>query len=157
MSDEQLTRFEFFTRSHFSRSQIKSILAKELSIATENAVNDEMAIVVSSLTKLFVGELLETAITVAKEQEWSSKEHMELNIDQGQYAGLPRSCDEDHFPREAVKPEHIEEAYRRLQREGKVGCFADKSFMLSANSMVTTEVSDMFDSTAMSMLCGDIS
>jgi hypothetical protein len=63
MSDEQLTRFEFFVRSHFSRSSIRSILAKSLQgDLTKNDIPEELGIVVGGLAKLYVGELIETGI-----------------------------------------------------------------------------------------------
>ena len=61
MSEEQLTRFEFFVRSHFPRNAIRSMLAKHLQgDLTKSDVPDEIGIVVAGLAKLFVGELIET-------------------------------------------------------------------------------------------------
>ena len=61
MSEEQLTRFEFFVRSHFPRNAIKAMLVKSIQgDITRSDITDEIAIVVGSLTKLFVGELIET-------------------------------------------------------------------------------------------------
>ena len=58
MTVEQLTRFEYFLRSHFTRSKIKEILAE--TIPSQHNISDDLAIVVGSLSKLFVGELVET-------------------------------------------------------------------------------------------------
>jgi hypothetical protein len=63
-----------------------------------------MAIVVGGLTKLFVGELIETAMVVLRE-----------NGSNG-----------------ALEASHIEEAARRLQQEGKFGHVPEKSFFFSA-------------------------
>ena len=60
MSDEQLNRFEFFMRSHFSRNDIKEILYSKLGAETTKEIPDDIAIVVGSLSKLFVGEVVET-------------------------------------------------------------------------------------------------
>ena len=60
MSDEQLNRFEFFMRSHFSKTDIKELLYMKLGAKSASAVSDEIAIVVGSLSKLFVGEVVET-------------------------------------------------------------------------------------------------
>jgi hypothetical protein len=57
MSEEQLTRFEFFVRSHLPRGKVKEILANAL--GPKYTVTDEMAIVVCGLAKLFVGEVTE--------------------------------------------------------------------------------------------------
>ena len=64
LSEEQLTRFEFFIRSHFSRKYMKEMLTESLGIkgSKDYQITDEMAIIVSSLAKLFVGELVETGI-----------------------------------------------------------------------------------------------
>jgi hypothetical protein len=55
MSEEQLTRFEFFVRSHFPKGRIREIMNDAL--GPKQLVSDEMVIVVSGLAKLFVGEL----------------------------------------------------------------------------------------------------
>lgn len=60
MSEEQLTRFEFFVRSHLPRNKVKEILSNAM--GPKYSVTDEMAIVVSGLAKLFVGELTEIGI-----------------------------------------------------------------------------------------------
>ena len=57
MNEEQLTRFEFFVRSHLPRARVKEILSRTL--GPKFVVTDEMAIVVSGLAKLFVGEITE--------------------------------------------------------------------------------------------------
>ena len=57
MNEEQLTRFEFFVRSHLPRARVKEILSRTL--GPKFIVTDEMAIVVSGLAKLFVGEITE--------------------------------------------------------------------------------------------------
>lgn len=55
MSEEQLTRFEFFVRSHFPKNRIKEIMNEAL--GPKQLVTDEMIIVVSGLAKMFVGEV----------------------------------------------------------------------------------------------------
>ncbi len=83
MTEEQLTRFEFFVRSHFSRLTIKRLLQQEIdptvllrdapgfgaggggsgggaAFQSKFLVTDEMAVVVGGLAKLFVGEVMET-------------------------------------------------------------------------------------------------
>lgn len=67
MSEEELTRFEFFVRSHISRQKIKELVSQSL-IASgavsvhanlKSIVTDEMAIIVGGITKLFIGEIME--------------------------------------------------------------------------------------------------
>lgn len=104
MSDEDLTRFEFFYRSHFQKDHIKMRLEASL---PHRAITDEMAIVVGGLTKLFVGELVETAMLVHREFGSSG----------------------------ALECAHIEEAARRLQQEGKFGRVPERSFLFSPRGL----------------------
>ena len=64
LSEEDSARFEFFFRSHFSRSSIKEILLNSLDTKSDKEViiTDETAVVVASLAKLFVGEIVESGI-----------------------------------------------------------------------------------------------
>jgi hypothetical protein len=58
MTDEELSRFEFFVRSHFSRKKVKAIMTAFLSKQMEGKdITEEMAIAVGGLSKLFVGEV----------------------------------------------------------------------------------------------------
>ncbi len=67
MTNEQLTRFEFFIRSTIPRKKAKVIMNQALNMK-DKEVSDEMAIAVCSLTKLFVGEVCDTAAEVMKER-----------------------------------------------------------------------------------------
>jgi hypothetical protein len=61
MTEEELTRFEFFVRSTIPRKKAKLIMKDALNIKEkEKDIPDEMAIAVCSLTKLFVGEVCDT-------------------------------------------------------------------------------------------------
>jgi hypothetical protein len=60
MSDEQLTRFEFFVRSHLPRNHVKELITN--AIGPSYTITDDMAIVVGSLAKLFIGELTEIGL-----------------------------------------------------------------------------------------------
>jgi hypothetical protein len=64
MSEEQLTRFEFFVRSHFPKGRIREIMNDAL--GPKQLVSDEMVIVVSGLAKLFVGELTDMGKSEAR-------------------------------------------------------------------------------------------
>ena len=59
MSPEEQTRYEFFSRSHFNRAVIKGIMSQSIGPI---APSDEMVIAVSSLSKAFVGDLVEEGI-----------------------------------------------------------------------------------------------
>lgn len=128
MNEEQLTRFEFFVRSHLNRGKVKEILNAKIPEKV-GSVNDEMAIVAGSLSKLFVGELVETALDVMRERmalqsQWSRES--------GQEGGGVTDADNSSRSREDISAssdtrvqrlqvDHIQEAFRRMQCEGKVG------------------------------------
>lgn len=63
MNEEQLIRFDFFMRSHFQKNKIKSLITSNLQPRFQDTnITDEITIVVSSLAKLYVGELVETGL-----------------------------------------------------------------------------------------------
>lgn len=64
MNDEQLTRFEYFFRSHLRQKKVKELIAKSL---PKRLITDDMSVVVSGLAKLFTGELMETAMNIVGE------------------------------------------------------------------------------------------
>jgi len=85
---EQSSRYEYYRRSSFQRANIKKIMQT----ISNNTINQKMAIVMSGITKIFVGEITETAKCVM--EEWG---------EQG-----------------SIRPKHIREAYRRLKQDGKI-------------------------------------
>ena len=106
MSPEEFIRFEFFMRASLPKPKIKDILSKAL--GQKHTVTDDMAIVCAGLSKLLVGELMTVSMDVMREQSITS----------------------------GIKPCHVEEAYRRMQRDGKVGLVSDRSYMFSSASMI---------------------
>jgi hypothetical protein len=66
MNEEQLTRFEFFVRSHLRHNKVKEIITGVVSTSSSNfspsIVNEEIVIAVSGVAKLFIGELVETGL-----------------------------------------------------------------------------------------------
>ncbi len=65
MSEEQLTRFEYYVRSHLSRTKVENIISSTLSSINKGGqVSSEMSIVVGGLAKLFLGELMETCMSM---------------------------------------------------------------------------------------------
>ena len=114
MSEDQLTRFEFFVRSHLPRSKVKEIICDTLGVKqSSKEITDEMTIVVSSLAKLFCGELMETATEVLKEDTSSG----------------------------SVDVQHITEAVRRMQREGRMGDTQEGFFMFDSTKDIFRESS----------------
>lgn len=85
---EQMERFEKFRSSSLAKAQVKKLMAR----AIGGAVTDNMLIVMSGVTKVWVGELVEEAVCVRRERG-----------DEGPLA-----------------PPHLREAHRRLRARGKV-------------------------------------
>jgi hypothetical protein len=111
MNDAQLTRFEFFVRSHLKRANVRKVMQ---AAATRHTITDDMAIVAGGLAKLFVGELVETALDVMRERAAVEAQWL---AESGQPAAVPSSS----TPRQRLTVAHLQEAYRRMQNEGKVG------------------------------------
>jgi hypothetical protein len=75
MNEEQLIRFDFYMRSHFKKNHMKQLISASLQPLFQDAtISDEMAIVVGSLAKLYVGELIETGNEI-KSHSFNSKSH----------------------------------------------------------------------------------
>lgn len=83
----QEKRYETYKRSNFKKNNMKTLLNK----FTGHPINNTMYIVVGSMTKLFVGELVELARIIMEEQGEKG----------------------------AIQPKHIREAHKRLKYEGK--------------------------------------
>lgn len=55
-----MTRFEFFMRSHLNKAKVKSTMAPLMpQVNSPKEIPDDISICVASLTKLFIGELIE--------------------------------------------------------------------------------------------------
>jgi len=111
MNEAQLTRFEFFVRSHLKRANVRKVMQ---AAASRHTITDDMAIVAGGLAKLFVGELVETALDVMRERAAVEAQWL---AESGQPAAVPSSS----TPRQRLTVAHMQEAYRRMQNEGKVG------------------------------------
>eukprot|EP01111_Echinosteliopsis_oligospora_P014184 TRINITY_DN5289_c0_g1_i1.p1 TRINITY_DN5289_c0_g1~~TRINITY_DN5289_c0_g1_i1.p1 ORF type:complete len:231 (-),score=65.49 TRINITY_DN5289_c0_g1_i1:24-716(-) len=85
---DQQNRYEYYRRAAFQRTNIKKVMQT----VANSAVSQTMSIVMGGITKVFVGELIETARTVM--DEWK-----------------------ENGP---IKPRHLREAYRRMRSVGLV-------------------------------------
>lgn len=85
----QLRRYEQYRRSDLKNAKVRRLI---LAISPTSKPNDPYIIAVKGLAKLFVGDIVETALHAKKTLG-----------DKG-----------------ALQPKHIREAYRRLRREGAV-------------------------------------
>ena len=65
MTEQELTRFEFFSRSHLPRDKVKLIMSDI--IGNKSNVSDEMVIIVAGLTKMFIGDVVDLAVDISKE------------------------------------------------------------------------------------------
>ena len=65
LPEEELLRFEFYVRSHLTRNRVKDVMKEALSL---KEIDDEMAIIVGGLTKLFIGELCDHGMLIGRQQ-----------------------------------------------------------------------------------------
>ena len=96
-SDGQLARFEAFRRSGLKASRVKKVMGT----VYPSTIPHTMAIVMAGIAKVFVGELVESAILIQNEL--------------GQGAGL-----NDEAQGIPLLPSHIRTAYRRIKARGSV-------------------------------------
>ena len=128
-TDEELTRFEFYMRSHLRKNKVKDILKENL--GAKFNVTDEMCIAVGGLAKLFVGELMHYSMEVLEQQEDKN--------------------DENNNVKTSLRMEHIEEAVFRMKKDGKIGRASEDAFLFSRNNMRSESLaselmhSDLFD------------
>merc|ERR1712137_1490612 len=85
---EQLNRFAKFRQGTFPKQAVKDIMKR----VTKKTANDMIVAAMIGITKVFVGEIVETARTAM--DEWGEKG--------------------------AIQPRHIREAYRRLKIANKI-------------------------------------
>ncbi|KAG7592341.1 TAFII28-like protein [Arabidopsis thaliana x Arabidopsis arenosa] len=88
-TEDQMSRYESFRRSGFKKSDMEKLVQR---ITGGPKIDDTMNIVVRGITKMFVGDLVETARVVMRERNESGP----------------------------IRPCHIRESYRRLKLQGKV-------------------------------------
>jgi transcription initiation factor TFIID subunit 11 len=82
---EQLERYEYYRRSAFPKAVMKRLIKQ----IAGTPISSETSIVISGITKIFVGELVETAREVMREWRESGP----------------------------IRPVHLREAYRRLKEK----------------------------------------
>jgi hypothetical protein len=114
MTLEQLERFEFYVRAHFERRKIKNMLAQNF--GSKGKAADETAIIVGGLAKLYLGELMQVALEVKREETLS------LPIDA---PVLPRG----------VRKRHLMEAALRLRRESQCEGHTDESGVFGGDAL----------------------
>lgn len=64
LSEEDLQRYETFRRSNFPKNNVKKFISSVIG----QAVNPNMVIAVSGIAKVFVGEMVELALSIQKEK-----------------------------------------------------------------------------------------
>jgi transcription initiation factor TFIID subunit 11 len=70
LTPEQLVRYEHFRRSHFSRAAVKRVMRfarfdcsdclQLMTDVSNERISEQMVIVMSGMTKMFVGEMVES-------------------------------------------------------------------------------------------------
>ncbi|OAF66939.1 hypothetical protein A3Q56_05318 [Intoshia linei] len=85
LSEDEKNRYEIFRRCHFNRTVIKRIMHLD----APNVSNKHVALIVSSLAKVFVGEIVEKAL----------------------------DCKTDEEKNSPLKPDHIRKSYEEYAKE----------------------------------------
>lgn len=101
---EQHARYTEYTRSNFPHRKISRLMSG----ITNSSINKNMTVVMSGISKIYVGELVELARSVMAER--------------GAYG--------------PIRPEHLREAYRRMKQEGKVPRTGVNSNVLQRSSVM---------------------
>jgi len=87
-SVEQTNRYEFYRRSSFQKAAVRKLISQ----VTGTPISVEIVIAMAGISKIFVGEIIETARTVMDEWRESGP----------------------------IRPRHIREAYRKLKENNKI-------------------------------------
>ena len=122
-------RLECYNRSHFDITNMKEIICKTLSIDNRNKISDKTAIVVSSLAKQFICHLTKEAKKIQMMQAINYKNKL-LNENEND-----NEQDEEKQERNMntlqemlfgpIRPLHIRQAFRNLQKNDKQSIFCD--------------------------------
>lgn len=96
---EQLERYEHFRRSHLLKPQVRQIMDRVLTTIFSSqqssipiTLADKLLIVMSGISKMYAGELVESARQVMEDREETG----------------------------VIQPRHLREAHRRMRRDGKI-------------------------------------
>ena len=150
LTEEQLDRYEAFRRSSLSKANMRRVgmgllhaqsslgfprvlvLGKEgfagalqlLHSITAQAPNPNTTIVMCGITKIFVGDLIETGEEEPPETLGLSL--FVIRTAQLQHAHAARMLAAEAGDKGALRPVHVHKAYQQLDREGKVPHTAKK-------------------------------
>jgi len=92
LGEEEQERYSAFKQSSFYKKQPNCAMRRMLNDIAGHQVNEKAVLVVCSVAKLFVGELVEAAREVAEAEEWDGP----------------------------LRTDHIRAAYGRLHEAGKL-------------------------------------
>lgn len=122
LSPEQQQRYEFFRRSGFQRSTIKKVMQN----VANTPISQTMAIVMAGISKVYVGELVETGTRYSPSMMSRGILHLDRRdpqhsrpLSHGRFAARG-VMDEWGDPAGPLQPRHIREAYRRLKQTNSV-------------------------------------
>lgn len=101
LSEKQMHRYETFRRVGLPRSSVKKVVANALS---SSGGGTNVLIALSGVGKLFVGELVEEALLVAK--SWTPQDYGEKDGNK----------EDESKP---LLPSHLREALRRMKLSGR--------------------------------------
>ncbi|KAF5094640.1 hypothetical protein D0Z00_003448 [Geotrichum galactomycetum] len=100
-SEDQMSRYEAFRRANLNRNAIKKLANSVLN----QSISGNVAVALSGLAKVFVGELVEKAREV------------ELQMDREFIEKYKKDNDGNEPPLLPIRPEHLREAWRLYRKE----------------------------------------
>ena len=67
MSEQQMDQYEYYKRSHFSRSTVKRVMSEALGPSVRTNINSNVLIAMAGISKIFVGQIIEKALEMKSE------------------------------------------------------------------------------------------
>lgn len=113
LSEEQMNRYEAFRRANLNRTGIKKLANAVLN----QSITANVAVTLSGLAKVFVGELVEKAREVEQQmdREFLAQATKKRKLEDG--AEEIEAEEEVQPPLLALRPEHMREAWRLYRKE----------------------------------------
>lgn len=114
-SEDQMSRYEAFRRANLNRTGIKKLANAVLN----QSITGNVAVTLSGLAKVFVGELVEKAREVERQmdREFLEQAVKKRKLEDGTELPVEEGAEERQPPLLAIRPEHMREAWRLYRKE----------------------------------------
>ncbi|KAI1848607.1 hypothetical protein JX266_005466 [Neoarthrinium moseri] len=123
MTDEQFHRYEVW---HQSKIQIGNV-RKYINSVTSQSVQPSIPQAMQVVCKLFLGDMVEEARRIQREHLAAGEKQTDVPSDKDSDTELSEAS--KHRRQAPLRPEHLQEAYRRWQRSGATGGSGGKLMM----------------------------